>query len=168
MSEFDFDPDAIRKRIESFNKEGFDARDIAKLAFEDAPALLERFEALGGSPHIDAKHWRQLQEARAETRRLRKAAERVEVTSLDEWEVLPAGTVVLWADDYGESLARKPAPSEYPHAAPGFWERIGSELGTCFESICDDARGPIIVIYTPEALTTPPVRASTIPKDPTQ
>ena len=89
------DLNEIRSRITNCRTYNFGMRDADQLAHVDAPAMLEVLEAGSGSPHVDAKHWHQLQEARVRIAELEAVAEPRTVNTVEELDALPVGSVVL-------------------------------------------------------------------------
>ncbi|ANP74518.1 hypothetical protein [Cryobacterium arcticum] len=69
------------------------------------------------------------------------------VTTVEELDALPHGSVVMSVSDGETVVARKPPLGAYSPPTGGFWEKVGSELGTLAEDIIWD--GPATIIYTP-------------------
>jgi len=74
------------------------------------------------------------------------------VSSVAEMDALPVGSIVKGAADGEVVVGRKPHGNNFPNAVNGFWEVVGSELGTDAESILWD--GPALVLYVPSTTNT--------------
>ena len=68
------------------------------------------------------------------------------VTTVAELDALPEWTVVLGYDGTFPVVAMKPTAADYPKAVPGFWEKVGSEIGTDSETLIWDC-GTLEVLH---------------------
>jgi hypothetical protein len=76
--------------------------------------------------------------------------EREMLALVAELDALPELSVVVGFSDGVQTVARKPLFRDFPRAVYGYWEIVGSELGTDSEELVHFC-GKLVPVFTPDA-----------------